>query len=248
MTPERYARIRAVLTKRQTSLTVCTEQVHKPHNLAAIMRTCDAVGIHHIHSVVGDDNRIRKGTSKGSHLWLRRTAHDNIQDAVTCLKQQNMQVLVTHLSDDAVDFREIDYTQPTAIILGQEKYGATDAAVTLSDKRITIPMMGMVQSLNVSVAAALVLYEAQRQRQNAGMYEQQQLDEEICQQLIFERGHTPLYEHCKKKGLPYPAIGEHGEVIASDEWWQQAQLTPEALAQIDMPEIDENDLSTIELD
>ena len=243
MTPERYKRIREVLNRRQTNLTVCMEQLHKPHNLSAVMRTCDAIGVHHVHTIIDEKARIRRGTTKGSHLWVRRTNHENINHAVAEFKRQDMQVLVTHLSDDAIDFREVDYTKPTAIILGQEKHGATKEAIALSDKRITIPMLGMVQSLNVSVAGALILYEAQRQRQLAGMYETPQLDEEICQQLLFERGHMALHKQCKRKGLPYPSIGNEGEVVADEQWWQQMQLTPEALAELEASEDTEDEIA-----
>ncbi|MEC8418891.1 MAG: tRNA (guanosine(18)-2'-O)-methyltransferase TrmH, partial [Pseudomonadota bacterium] len=173
MSPERYQRIREVLEKRQTDLTVCLENVHKPHNVSAVVRTCDAVGIHRVHTVWEKQYQFRRGTAMGSQQWVRQTNHMNIADAMTDLKGQGMQVLVTNLSETAVDFRDIDYTKPTAILFGQEKYGATDEAKALADQDIVIPMMGMVQSLNVSVAAALVLYEAQRQRTIAGMYNTQ---------------------------------------------------------------------------
>lgn len=180
MSPERYQRIRDVLERRQTDLTVCLENVHKPHNVSAVVRTCDAVGIHRVHTVWEQKYQFRRGTAMGSQQWVRQTNHDNISDAMSALKGQGMQVLVTHLSDSAVDFRDIDYTKPTAILFGQEKYGATDEAIAMADQDIVIPMMGMVQSLNVSVAAALVLYEAQRQRTIAGMYNTQHLPEEEC--------------------------------------------------------------------
>ena len=170
MSPERYQRIRQVLERRQTDLTVCLENVHKPHNVSAVVRTCDAVGIHRVHTVWEKKYQFRRGSAMGSQQWVRQTNHDNINDAMAELKGQGMQVLVTHLSDTAIDFRDIDYTKPTAILFGQEKYGATDEAKAMADHDIVIPMMGMVQSLNVSVAAALVLYEAQRQRTIAGMY------------------------------------------------------------------------------
>lgn len=233
MSPERYQRIRKVLNRRQTDLTVCIEQVNKPHNVAAIMRTCDAVGMHQMHIVWETHVQMRTATAKGSHLWVRNQNHDTIEQAITQFKQEDMQVLVTHLSDDAVDFREIDYTKPTAIILGQERYGATPEAVNTSDKRITIPMLGMVQSLNVSVAAALILYEAQRQRELAGMYDSPQLGESVIQGLMFERGYERLCRHCTEKGLPYPSIGENGEVVADERWWQQMQLTPDALSKLE---------------
>ena len=101
------------------------------------------------------------------YITISKTA-----DAIAALKAQGMQVLVTNLSDTAVNFTEIDYTKPTAIILGQEKFGTSEEALALADQDIVIPMVGMVQSLNVSVACSVVLYEAQRQRQLAGMYDQ----------------------------------------------------------------------------
>ena len=116
-----------------------------------------------------------------------------------------MQILATHLSDNAVDFREIDYTRPTCILMGQEKTGITQEALALADQDIIIPMIGMVQSLNVSVASALILYEAQRQRQNAGMYlrENSMLPEAEQQRLLFEGGYPVLAKVAKRKGLPY---------------------------------------------
>lgn len=225
MSPERYQRIREVLEKRQTDLTVCLENVHKPHNVSAVVRTCDAVGIHRVHTVWEKQYQFRRGTAMGSQQWVRQTNHMNIADAMTDLKGQGMQVLVTNLSETAVDFRDIDYTKPTAILFGQEKYGATDEAKALADQDIVIPMMGMVQSLNVSVAAALVLYEAQRQRTIAGMYNTQHLAEEECQALAFENGYPRLFMLCQRKGLALPPINELGEIAADDSWWQDMQIT-----------------------
>ena len=225
MSPERYQRIREVLEKRQTDLTVCLENVHKPHNVSAVVRTCDAVGIHRVHTVWEKQYQFRRGTAMGSQQWVRQTNHMNIADAMTDLKGQGMQVLVTNLSEKAVDFRDIDYTKPTAILFGQEKYGATDEAKALADQDIVIPMMGMVQSLNVSVAAALVLYEAQRQRTIAGMYNTQHLAEEECQALAFENGYPRLFKLCQRKGLAMPPINELGEIAADDSWWQDMQIT-----------------------
>jgi tRNA (guanosine-2'-O-)-methyltransferase len=118
MSPERYARIRQFLRLRQPSLTLCLEQLDKPHNVSAIVRSCDAVGVCEVHAVWNKKPQLRKGTAMGSQNWVYTKQHSCIEDAVTHLRTKNMQVLVTNLSDDAVDFREIDYTQPTAIILG----------------------------------------------------------------------------------------------------------------------------------
>jgi tRNA (guanosine-2'-O-)-methyltransferase len=224
VSPERYEKIRRMLALRQTSLTVCMEQVHKPHNVSAVVRSCDAVGIHRVHAVWDEQTRkLRGGTAMGAQNWVEMQTHNSIEDAVAHLKQQKMQVLVTHLSDKAVDFRQIDYTQPTAIILGQEKHGATEQAIELADAEIVIPMMGIVQSLNVSVAAALVLYEAQRQRQEAGLYDVQHLDESVCQKVLFAGGYPIFREMCDRKKIPYPKIDENGQIVADEQWWQLMQ-------------------------
>ncbi|GAC15331.1 tRNA (guanosine(18)-2'-O)-methyltransferase TrmH [Aliiglaciecola lipolytica] len=225
MSPERYQKIRAILSKRQPSLTVCLEQVHKPHNVSAVVRSCDAVGIHKVHAVWDDKTKgLRGGTAMGSQNWVYVENHDSIEDAIGHLKNQKMQVLVTHLSDSAVDFRDVDYSKPTAIILGQEKHGATQEAIDLADQEIVIPMVGMVQSLNVSVAAALVLYEAQRQRTIAGMYDVQQLAESDCQKTLFEGGYPQFRRVCDEKNLPYPHINEEGKIVADDDWWRALQF------------------------
>jgi tRNA (guanosine-2'-O-)-methyltransferase len=228
MSAERYKRIREMLALRQPDLTVCLEEVHKPHNVAAVVRSCDAVGVHEIHGVWSEKNTARKGTSMGSQVWVKNKRHDSIEAAVQHLKSAGMQILVTNLSPEAVDFREVDYTKPTAIILGQEKSGATPEAIALADTDIIIPMVGMVQSLNVSVAGALVMYEAQRQRANAGMYATSRLSEEECQRVLFEGGFPQLHKLCERKNLPYPHINEQGEIEADEQWWQQMQLSPEA--------------------
>jgi tRNA (guanosine-2'-O-)-methyltransferase len=225
MSPERYARIRYFLSLRQPSLTLCLEQLDKPHNVSAIVRSCDAVGVYEVHAVWDKKPEIRKSTAMGSENWVYTKEHLCIEDAVSHLKTQKMQVLVTNLSKSAVDFRDIDYTLPTAIILGQEKHGATEKAVAAADQDIIIPMVGMVQSLNVSVAAALILYEAQRQRQLAGMYKTQQLTEQACQKMLFEGGFPRLREVCDRKGLPYPHIDTNGHIKEDETWWKKIQLT-----------------------
>ncbi|SLM61183.1 MULTISPECIES: tRNA (guanosine(18)-2'-O)-methyltransferase TrmH [Dickeya] len=226
MSPERYARIREMLNNRQPDLTVCMEQVHKPHNISAVIRTADAVGVHQVHAV-WPTHRMRTlvSTAAGSNSWVQVKTHRTIQEAVTHLKTEGMQILATNLSASAVDFRDIDYTRPTCILLGQEKTGISDDALALADQDIIIPMTGMVQSLNVSVASALILYEAQRQRQIAGMYQRNNspLDEEEQQRLLFEGGYPVLARVAKRKGLPRPLIDTTGQVIAEAQWWATMQ-------------------------
>ncbi|WP_440054114.1 tRNA (guanosine(18)-2'-O)-methyltransferase TrmH [Pseudoalteromonas sp. T1lg65] len=223
MAENRYHRVKSVLDRRQTDLTVCLDEVHKHHNLSAIVRTADAVGCHYVHAVwPQQQRRLTNNTSGGSKNWVETQMHEDIDIAVAAIREQNpgIQLLATNLSDKAVDFREIDYTKPTAVIVGQERTGISDKALQHADKHIVIPMEGMVQSLNVSVAAALILYEAQRQRTAAGMYERSDmLDSQVKHRLLFEGCHPIIAERCKVKGLPYPELDEQGEIIADDTFW-----------------------------
>jgi len=234
MTPERHQRIKDMLDKRQPDLTVCMEGVHKTHNLAAVVRTCDAVGLSDVHAIWKNEQmRVSGGSAAGSQNWLDVHSYSKTEDAINALKAQGMQILVTNLSDTAVDFREIDYTKPTAIILGQEKFGASDIALAMADQDIVIPMVGMVQSLNVSVACSVVLYEAQRQRQIAGMYDQARLPEQRRQKVLFQGGHPIFAEACQRKGLPYPEIDEEGQIVANEDWWQKMQMSKDAWQRLD---------------
>lgn len=234
MTPERHQRIKDMLDKRQPDLTVCMEGVHKTHNLAAVVRTCDAIGVSDVHAVWKNKRmQVSGGSAAGSLNWMDIHNYTSTEDAINALKAQGMQILVTNLSASAVDFREVDYTKPTAIILGQEKFGASDVALAMADQDIVIPMVGMVQSLNVSVACSVVLYEAQRQRQMAGMYDTPTISHERRQRILFEGGHPIFADACVRKGLPYPIIDDDGQIVASEEWWQKMQMTKDSWQSID---------------
>ena len=232
MANNRFKRVKSVLDKRQIDLTVCLDEVHKHHNLSAIVRTADAVGCHHVHAVwPKEQRRLTNNTSGGSKNWVETHMHDEIDDAVSAIRKQipGVQVLATNLSDSAVDFREIDYTKPTAIIVGQERDGISDEALAHADKHIIIPMEGMVQSLNVSVAAALILYEAQRQRELADMYQaNDDLDKDVKHTLLFEGCHPIIAKQCRLKGLPYPELDEEGEIVADETFWNTLRFEQKA--------------------
>ncbi|HEY7865516.1 MAG TPA: tRNA (guanosine(18)-2'-O)-methyltransferase TrmH [Psychromonas sp.] len=221
MSPERLARITQMLNYRQPDLTVFLEQVHKAHNLAAIVRTADAVGISDVHATwENKTKRLSGSTATGSQNWVNVHSYDSLEDAVKALRGQGMQIIATNLSDSAIDFREVDYTKPTAILMGQEKHGISPEALALADQDVIIPMVGMCQSLNVSVASALILYEAQRQRELAGMYNGEcALPEDEAHRILFEGGHPIFSKLCKEKNLPYPPLDEEGQIDACDDWW-----------------------------
>jgi tRNA (guanosine-2'-O-)-methyltransferase len=209
--PRRYQRIKQVLGKRQPDLAVLTEDVHKPHNLSAIIRTCDAVGILNVHGVnQTSDCPTFSQVAQGSEKWVNLHTHPDITTAISILKQNQFQVYAAHLSDQAIDYRSLDYTQPTAILMGAEKWGVSETAAELADAHLIIPMMGMVQSLNVSVAAAVILFEAQRQRLAAGLYDRVRLESGLYDQLLFEWSYPETAKRYRQQGKPYPVLDEMG--------------------------------------
>ncbi len=184
MTERRRRRIFDVLARRQPDLTVLAEEVYKPHNLSAILRSCDAVGIGEVHAVKPTGGVATfSATSASAEKWVDLVVHESTQAAAAALKERGMTLYAAHLSDGAVDYRDVDYTVPCAVILGNEKEGVSDEAAELADRHVVIPMQGMVQSLNVSVAAAVILFEAQRQRRAAGRYDTPQLGSERIRQI-----------------------------------------------------------------
>ena len=213
MIPRRYERLKQVLSKRQADLTVITEDVHKPHNFSAIIRTCDAVGVFEVHAVNSQSEMpTYSPVAKGSDKWVHLQTHTDLKTAIAKLKQKNFTIYAAHLSDRAVDYREVDYTKPTAILMGAEKHGVSELAANSVDGHIIIPMLGMVESLNVSVAAAVILFEAQRQRLAAGMYDRPSLDRKTFERVIFEWGYPEIAAMCRQKGEPYPALNEDGSI------------------------------------
>jgi len=194
------------------------DEVHKPHNLAAIVRTCDAIGIGEVHAVYPESVlRNCHGTAMGSNRWVTTHTHNDLSAGLGQMRAEKKQILAAHFSDRAIDFRQIDYTKPTAILVGSEKFGVSDKAAEMADEHILIPMLGMVQALNVSVATAIILYEAQRQREVAGLYNKRQLDDALCENLRFEWLHPEVKKYCDKHNIRYPIIDENGDI--QDQAW-----------------------------
>ena len=214
MTPQRYQKIKQVIEQRQPDLTVVMENVHKAHNLAAIARTCDAVGIPEIHAVTEYEHlSLSQDASSGSGRWVNVITHDTIQAAYSALKTKGFKLLVAHFDERAKDFREIDYTIPTAIVVGQELEGISEEAIAKADATIIIPMHGMVQSLNVSVATALILYEAQKQRLQSGLYNSPKYNLLTSNNLIFEKAYPRVARIYRAKGKTYPTLDHNGQIV-----------------------------------
>jgi len=205
-----------VLDRRQPDLTVLAERLHKPRNFSAIIRTCDAVGINEVHAVPGEDGlEVHWNTSQGAEKWMQVRSHQSLPDACGYLRERGFQLVAAHLSGRARDYRDIDYTKPTALVVGTELFGVSAKALELADCHVMIPMRGMTQSLNVSVACAIVLYEAQRQRDRKGLYDRPRLDRETRRVQRFEWLHPVVARFCRERGLDYPELDEDGNIRGS---------------------------------
>ena len=216
MTPNRFEKIKTVLSHRQNDLTVIMDGVHKPHNFNAIIRSCDSIGVGKIHYIpVKEGYRQLNYYAKGSQKWVEANRYESFSKAYEPLKAKGYQVLAAHFSDKAVDYRCIDYTIPTAIVMGTELEGVYPETAGLVDQHIIVPMQGMVGSLNVSVAAAVILFEAQKQRLDAGMYEKRQIIDKDYEKLLFEWSYPRLAVLHRKRNEPYPQLDDQGYIINS---------------------------------
>ena len=184
----RMEKVKSVLRRRQPDLSVVLENIHDPHNVSAIFRSCDAVGVMGVELVYTEEEfpGIGKKSSSSAHKWVSHRKHRSIAGCYTLLREQGFTIYASRLSDDARSLYDLDMTQRTAIVFGNEHRGVSEDAAALADASFQIPMMGMIQSLNVSVAAAVCLYEALRQRLKSGISAGQKLDEDLLQRLYEE--------------------------------------------------------------
>ena len=179
MTPERHKRLTSVLNKRQGDITIVLENVFDPHNISAVMRTADAVGVQDIYILNTKIPRHKKRGAKSSSSaakWLTVHQYENAEECFSSLRNRYSTILTTHLSSDAVGLHEIDLTKSIALVFGNEHSGVSDEIRALADGNFIIPQVGIIQSLNISVACAVTLYEAYRQKSIAGHYNQPGLD------------------------------------------------------------------------
>ena len=214
--PRRFERLKQVLDCRMSDLTVLVEHVEKPHNLSAILRSCDAVGVLEAHAVSFSGRpRTFNSTAQGSQRWVSLHDHADIGSAAHQLRERGFRLYGTNLGVHACDYRECDFTGPSAFVLGAEKWGLTEEATALMDQAIFIPMRGMVQSLNVSVATATLLFEALRQRQAAGLAPKngEGIPPERYDDLLFEWCYPEVADWCREQGRRYPALTENGEIL-----------------------------------
>jgi len=185
---ERKARIAGILSRKQPTLEVLLDNLSSSQNISAIIRSCDGVGVLNLYYSTPEnlDLRIHKTITQGTHRWMNRTRIESTQkhDFIQAKQKQGVQVIATHLSHKSISFAKIDYTKPTLLVMGNEKDGISPEVLSLADHVVIIPMRGMAQSLNVSVATALILYEADRQLDEAGAYDTPQIPLEEREKIM----------------------------------------------------------------
>lgn len=185
-TEERITKIRSVLSKRQSDLSVVLENINDPHNISAALRSCDATGVNEIELIYHGIQKIPKLGKKSSasaKKWVDVTTNDSVASCFNKLKSKDRKIYTTNLSQQAKSIYDVDLTQNIAIVFGNEHDGVSDEATELADGNIYIPQVGMIQSLNISVAVAVTMYEVFRQRKNAGMYDKPSYEVSLLDEL-----------------------------------------------------------------
>ena len=174
MTPERIERLTNVLAKRQPELTIVLENVSDPHNISAVMRTCDAVGVQDVYILNTKIDLHEMWSAKSSSSaakWFTVHQFTNAEECFAALRKNFSKIYTTHLSTDAVDLYELDLTESVALVFGNEHSGVSEEIIGMADGNFIIPQVGIIKSLNISVACAVSLYEAYRQKKIAGHFD-----------------------------------------------------------------------------
>lgn len=185
-TNKRLEKIKAVISKRQSSLKIVLENIHDPHNVSAIIRTCDAAGIPKVSLLYNIESfpKIGKKSSASAFKWVEKEKFKTVEECYKQLRSDGFKIYASSISKDAKNLYDIDFTEKSAIVMGNEHRGISKEAEKLADEKFYIPMHGMVQSLNVSVSAAIIIYEALRQRTAKGMYDKSEFNEEQIEEWI----------------------------------------------------------------
>lgn len=191
MTVERKERLLNVLNKRQGNITVVLENVFDPHNISAVMRTCDAVGIQEIYVLntkIPPHKKWGAKSSSSAAKWLTIFQFTEANECIKALREKYSMILTTHLSSDALCLHDIDLTNSVALVFGNEHDGVSEELRAMANGNFIIPQVGIIKSLNISVACAVTLYEAFRQKKNAGHYENKNLPDAMFNNLLGQWG------------------------------------------------------------
>lgn len=185
-TEERISKVRSVLAKRQSDLTVVLENINDPHNISAALRSCDATGVNEVELIyhgLQKMPKLGKKSSASAKKWVDVSTNDSVDNCFKKLRSKNRKIYTTNLSEEARSIYEIDLTENIAIVFGNEHDGVSKKATDQADGNIFIPQVGMIQSLNISVAVAVTMYEVFRQRMKAGMYDNPSFEVSLLDEL-----------------------------------------------------------------
>lgn len=173
ITRRRLERMASVLARRQPDVAVVLENIHDPHNASAVLRSCDATGVDNVHLVYTNEEEpeLSTGVAAGTPRWLTIHRHASVPECYARLREAGLTIYAATVEGETADLYDLDLTRPCALVFGNESRGLTSEAVELADARMRIPMMGMAESLNISVACAVTLFEMLRQRRAAGHYD-----------------------------------------------------------------------------
>lgn len=186
-TTKRVEKIYRILSKRQPDLTIVLENVHDPHNVSAVLRSCDAVGVHTVQLLYYGDCEfpdLSKRSSASAKKWVDQRKFSQVKECYDTLRSEGYRIFTTALGKDARSIYDVDFTEKVALVFGNEHSGVSEEALELSDGNILIPQVGMIQSLNISVACAVTLFEAYRQRMKNGMYDAARFNEDEFRLLM----------------------------------------------------------------
>jgi tRNA (guanosine-2'-O-)-methyltransferase len=175
MNEVRREKLQQVLNKRQFNITVVMENVHDPHNISAVMRTCDAVGIQEIYilnTIIPEHKKFGAKSSSSAAKWLTIHSYNDTAACIAALRKKYNKIYTTHLADNATQLYNLDLTDSIALVFGNEHAGVSEEIRSMADGNFIIPQVGIIQSLNISVACAVTIYEAYRQKFLAHQYAQ----------------------------------------------------------------------------
>jgi tRNA (guanosine-2'-O-)-methyltransferase len=218
MNPSREQKIRAVIRQSQPDLTVILENIFDPLNISAVLRSCDAVGVREVFVVYTRQYLDKRGlvlgkrTSGGTFKWIDVYQFDNLETCFKRVRERYGRILATGLGKASESLYDLDLSAPTALLFGNEDEGVSAEALAMADGNFLVPQVGFAESLNISVACAVTLFEARRQRATKGFYEEHPKFTAEQQELLYQRWSKMLKQKSWKQQLPIQ-IGDDSEAL-----------------------------------
>lgn len=219
MNTSREQKLRAVVRQSQPDLAVVLENIFDPLNISAVLRSCDAVGVREVFAVYTKQYLDKRGlvlgkrTSGGAFKWIDVYVFEDLEECFRRVKARYGRVLATHLGVESQSLYSLDLSEPTALLFGNEDEGISAEALALSDGNFVIPMAGFAESLNISVACAIALFEAKRQRSAKGYYDEHPRLNAVEQDLLFQRWSGMLKEKSWLQQLAIPIGKDSGPLL-----------------------------------